>query len=183
MPAIFRISRDPQFDVLDPAELAEYERAKSDGSWSFTGRKFKGDWSPISLKRAGQGVAPDVWFFQNTFAMEDQAAAGLQLFAEQSGDIRMASVDGRRLTFVHVTYALNCLNAARTEWDRSVEPPRIKRYAFHHSRVDWSLFKIPETHQTEILTVQGLAGPREEFKSVYEAEGLTGLVFEELDAW
>lgn len=183
MPAIFRISRDPKFDVLEPADPAEYERAKSDGSWAYTGRKFKGDWSPISLKRAGQGVAPDVWFFRNTLAMEDRAAGPLQLFAEQSGDIRMTSIDGQRLMFVHVTYALNCLDSERTEWDRSVEPPRITRYAFHRSRVDWSFFKIPETHESEILTVQGLAGPRDEFKSVYEAEGLTGLVFEELDAW
>ena len=183
MPAIFRISRDPKCDILEPADLAEYERAKSDGSWAFTGRKYKGDWSPIALKRSGVGQAPDVWFFRNTLAMEDRAARCLGLFVEQSGDIRIATFEGRRLTFMHVTYALNCLDTAKAEWDQSVSPPRIIGYAFHRSRVDWSLFKIPETHETEILTVQGLAGLRDEFKSVYEAEGLTGLAFEELDAW
>ena len=43
-----------------------------------------------------------------------------------------------------------------------------------------SLFKIPELHKSEILTVEGLLAPEDEFKYNVEQKGLKGLIFEQI---
>jgi hypothetical protein len=59
-------------------------------------------------------------------------------------------------------------------------PFMIDKYEFHADRLDYSLFKIPQTMHGEILTVEGIGSPDEEFKPLVEKYGLKGLRFEEL---
>ncbi len=54
-------------------------------------------------------------------------------------------------------------------------PDIIDKYVFHGDRLDYSLFKIPETMGGEILTVEGIASPNDEFKPLVEKHGLKGL--------
>jgi hypothetical protein len=72
----------------------------------------------------------------------------------------------------------NCLSALDEEKSVFGKDGRVKKYVFHRSRFMFSLFTIPETR--ELLCVEGLMVPTDEFKGVVEASHLQGLIFEEL---
>ena len=74
---------------------------------------------------------------------------------------------------------IDCLDKERSEQEPGV-PQMIHKYAFRADRLDYSLFKIPETRHGEILTVEGFASPQDEFKPLVEKHGLKGLRFEKL---
>jgi len=46
--------------------------------------------------------------------------------------------------------------------------------------VQSTIFKIPQTRQSEVLVVEGLKAPEEEFRYTVEKSGLKGLLFTEL---
>ncbi len=86
-------------------------------------------------------------------------------------------------TVLNVTECINCLDREKTEWEYAKGSGKklwIKKYAFHHDRFSSTIFKIPETCMSEILIVEGLRGPEDEFKQTVEAAGLQGLIFEKI---
>ncbi|MEZ6056495.1 MAG: hypothetical protein R3C01_07300 [Planctomycetaceae bacterium] len=183
MPSVYRISKAAGFQSLEPVDEEEYQRKREEGAWAFTGRRYRGEWTPIELRRSGEGASPDIWTFRNTILIEENAIQPLGLYIEQTGNFYAVPFEGRELLAVHVMYAPSCLDVANSTFDDSTNPPSIKEYALHRSRIDWSLFKIPETHETEILTVQGLVADDSEFKSQCEKHRFTGIVFDLLDEW
>ena len=122
---------------------------------------------------------PDIWQLANTLALEDKAAAKVQLCLDQAGQQFQLPFAGRKLIVLNVTYVIDCLNKKKSEYDPDL-PHMIDKYVFHADRLDYSLFKIPQTQHGEILTVEGLASPDDEFKPLVEQHGLKGLRFEEL---
>jgi hypothetical protein len=115
----------------------------------------------------------------NTFVFEDQAAANVQLCLDQAGQQFKLPFEGRKLIVLNVTYVIDCLDKKKSEQEPGV-PQMIHKYVFHADRLDYSLFKIPETRHGQILTVEGLASPNDEFKPLVEKYGLKGLRFEKL---
>jgi hypothetical protein len=85
---------------------------------------------------------------------------------------------------ISVTTCINCIDQERKEWTvgpRMGKRMHSQRYVFHHDRFSESpLFKIPETYRGEVLLVEGLHDPEEEFRYLVEQAGLKGLIFEEL---
>ena len=92
--------------------------------------------------------------------------------------------EGEQFFALNVTECINVLDNESTQWvygQSTGARIRIEQYAFHADRLtETPLFKIPETSRSEILTVEGLKDPDDEFKSRVEKMGLTGLVFEEI---
>jgi hypothetical protein len=88
---------------------------------------------------------------------------------------------------LHVLNATECVNALdedTTEWIYGKTTGTrigIRRYSFYANRLlEGPLFKIPETSATDILTIEGMKDPDDEFKGRVEQLGLTGLRFEEI---
>ena len=83
---------------------------------------------------------------------------------------------------MNVLDCVNCLDEQNTKWvygKTTHSRIRIKEYHFDASRFsESSLFKIPE--KVEIFTTSGLKDPEDEFKGIVEAEGLQGILFEEV---
>lgn len=112
------------------------------------------------------------------------AAAQLEEFLEMSGELLALPHEGDVLKVLNVTECVNALDEQRTTWVRGATSGakiRIERYAFFPERLmEVPLFKIPETAKSEILTVEGMKDPEDEFKFNVESLGLAGLAFEEL---
>lgn len=91
---------------------------------------------------------------------------------------------GDILQVMNVTGCFNVLDEEKTRWvygQSTGKPIRIAKYVFKSSRfTEVPLFKIPETCRGEILTIEGLKDPEDEFKFNVESKGLTGLLFKEL---
>lgn len=87
--------------------------------------------------------------------------------------------EGRKLFLFNTTNVISCLDKKKSVYDHEA-PSLIEKYVFHAKRLNFSLFKIPETAGGEMLTVEGLASPEDEFKPIVEKMGLKGLIFEKI---
>ena len=101
-----------------------------------------------------------------------------------AGELLHLPYVGEIFTLLNITECINCLDQEKTRWSYDVSsniPLFIEEYVFHKNRFsESSLFKIPETSKSEILVVEGLKDPKDEFKYAYETAGLQGLIFEEI---
>jgi hypothetical protein len=83
----------------------------------------------------------------------------------------------QKLTLVNVVEVVNCLDTKKSKSLKDL-PYAIVKYVFHRQRFTFSLFKIPQQRLTHIFCVEGLDDPEYEFKGCVEANGLRGLLFE-----
>jgi hypothetical protein len=180
---VYRVVADVnQYQSLSPTdeEIWATERLTFDGSG-----------------RVKSWTAPEVFVLHPLLAKGDfmHLAPGtivarpraLELLAKQfemAGEILPLQHEGESLGVLNVTECINALDEDRTVWlldggsGRRVFP---KSYVFRSDRfTDAPLFKIPPTCRGELLTVEGLRDPEDEFKTLVEANGLTGLRFVEL---
>ncbi len=101
-----------------------------------------------------------------------------------AGEILPLPFNGHEYGILNITDCVNCLDDVRSEWVLGKDTGkriRIERYVFFPDRFSEStLFKIPETRRGQLLTVEGVADPEQEFKPTVEKLGLTGLKFEPL---
>ena len=99
-----------------------------------------------------------------------------------AGELLPLPYQGQEYTLLNVTECINCLDEEHTEWVYHLGTKiQIAKYVFHPDRFSEStIFKIPQTRRGEILTVEGLKDPEDEFKYVVEKEGLKGIEFEML---
>ena len=115
---------------------------------------------------------------------DELATAQLRSILEMAGELLPLSYGTADLSLVNVLECVNCLDQRKTEWmigKTTGAKIRIIRYHFDKSRLSEStLFKIPETAAGEVLCVQGLKDPKDEFRSQVEAASLKGLIFEPL---
>lgn len=88
--------------------------------------------------------------------------------------------DGSELYVINVLDCVNAMNVKASVFDYydDGERGRILTYAFYPDRyTESSIFKIPETATTQILTYQGLKDPNDEFITAYSQTDLVGLGF------
>lgn len=100
-----------------------------------------------------------------------------------AGELLPLPHEGTEYTLLNVTECINSLHQERTEWHfyETGERGLIAKYAFHPDRfTESTIFKIPEMNSTEILVVEGLHDPEDEFRYAVERAELKGLLFEEL---
>jgi hypothetical protein len=101
-----------------------------------------------------------------------------------AGELLPLPHEGREYTVLNVTECINCLDQDASQWSLNPstgERVRLVRYAFHRDRFSESpIFKIPETCRAEVLVVEGLLDPEDEFRSVVRRAQLRGLIFEQL---
>jgi hypothetical protein len=106
----------------------------------------------------------------------------LRGFFERAGELLPLPFEGAEYTLLNVLHVVDCLDVERTpelvrEGDRyALRPDSIERLRQTTS----VLFKIPETARSEILLVEGLLDPAQEFRAVVERAGLKGLLFYEV---
>ena len=104
------------------------------------------------------------------------AYSTLDNFFEQSGEKLPFVYKGQKFFVFNCTNCLSALDEKNTIY-RSGRTS-IKEYAFIPTRFHFSLFTVPDSH--ELLAVEGLSDPFDEFKGYVEENKLTGLMFEEV---
>lgn len=121
----------------------------------------------------------------SAFACTKKAAEKFMRFWDISAELLPIFLeDGTELFIVNVIDCVNALDAKDTEYDYyedGTRSNRILKYAFHKNRFhESSIFKIPETANTQVLTYTGVKSPEDEFLSAYKESGLMGLIFSPL---
>jgi hypothetical protein len=115
----------------------------------------------------------------------DSVATGeLRDVLEMAGELLPFTHQESPFFLLNVLACVNCLDDEKTKWvtgKTTGAKIRIQEYHFHRERLSEStLFKIPETASGEILCVEGLKDPGDEFKARVEAGNLTGIQFEKI---
>jgi hypothetical protein len=118
------------------------------------------------------------------FVTDSLAADRLRIILEIAGELLPFAHDGSPFFLLNVLECVNCLDDQSTEWVKGKTTGakiRILKYHFDRGRLSEStLFKIPETAASEVLCVEGIKDPEDEFKAQVEASGFKGLMFEKL---
>lgn len=144
------------------------------------------DWSapPVFVYKPLHKKGDFYNFNSSTLITSTKATQVLYPYLERAGELLPLSYDNELFTVLNVTECINCLHQDKTEWVKSKEGKDklwIKNYVFHPDRFSESdIFKIPETCKSEILVVEGLKDPKDEFRHIVESASLQGLVFEEI---
>jgi len=178
---VYRVIPSSDFQRLEMKDEEEFRRKR--GVWRFDGTPIGKKWaSPKVFVPHPSLERPDIW---GTFvgwgalAFEPHVADVVQLFLDQAGEQLPLIHEKRRLTMLNVTYVTDCLDTDASESEPDL-PHIVNKYVFHAHRLDYSLFKIPQTAMGELLTVEGLSAPDDEFKPTVEKHGFKGLIFNKL---
>jgi hypothetical protein len=170
------------------ADLDNYQYVMADDvgavmKFRFDGNPIGKDWEPPATYRANpKKPKPDFWgCFANpaVFAVTQQAAQKVVTFLDQSCETLPLECDGDKLLVCNVSCVVNALDQKRSR-NKEGLPHWIEEYVFHLHRFEYSLFKIPETAMSEILCVEGLVAPEDEFKGAVEKHSLKGLKFKKI---
>lgn len=166
--------------VLDSNEIYEI--------LDFKGLPKEETWAPIEFYIDNPlAKQSDFYSLINSaaFACNKKAIYKLGRFWDLSAELLPIFLEDRtELFIVNIIDCINALNPKDTEYayyEDGTRSNRILKYAFHKNRFhESSIFKIPETANTQILTYAGLKSPEDEFFSAYNESGLTGLIFSPL---
>lgn len=178
MPTVYRVLPD-----LDHFQCITTDDIDTIMAYSFDGTVVGDTWrpplvySPYSNKSAG-----DFWgsFGNNAiFSVTKIAATKIVTFLDQSCETLPIVCEGQTLLLCNVVHVINCLDTTCSHHKAGL-PHWIEKYVFHPRRFEYSLFKIPETAMSEVLCVEGLVAPEDEFKGTVEMLGLKGLRFQKL---
>ena len=178
MPTVYRI-----VPAVDEFQYVLADNSKDLAKYAFDGTPVADKWEPpkcyVPFPTRPEA---DFWgcFLRNDlFAAARHTADIVGTFVDQSCEALPLPLSDRELMIFNVTHVLNCLHTENSQYDPEL-PHIIDVYAFHEARFTHSLFKIPQTRMSEVLCVEGLASPDDEFKGVVKSHGLTGLRFEEI---
>jgi hypothetical protein len=151
--------------------------------YRFDGTPIGNDWEPPAAYRANpKKPKPDIWgcmSFGAVFAVTQKVATAVVGFMDQSCEGLAMECDGELFLICNVTSVVNALDTKKSRHKDGL-PHWIEEYVFHVRRFEYSLFKIPETAVSEILCVEGLGDPEDEFKGTVEKLGLKGVKFEKI---
>jgi hypothetical protein len=179
MVSVYRVVPDvDNYQSLQADDIAAVMEYRLDGT------PIGDAWAPPNVyvfsPKAKKG---DFWgclFCPAAFAVNTDTTILLNNILEQSCEMLPLQVeDHDELLLWNVTCVVNCLNKKASR-HREGLPHWIEEYVFHPHRFDYSLFKIPETSLSEVLCVEGLAAPEDEFKGAVEKHGLKGLKFKKI---
>jgi hypothetical protein len=151
--------------------------------YRYDGTTINDAWKPPSVYRGNpQKPRPDIWgcmSFGAVMAVTLMTATELVKFLDESCECLSLECDGEKFLLCNVTCVVDALDKRKSRHAEGL-PHWIEEYAIHPRRFEYSLFKIPETAVGEILCVEGLAGPDDEFKATVEKRGMKGLKFKKL---
>lgn len=179
MPTVYRVTPDwalfQSLAVVDPQALQPFQ---------FNGEKVKAEWPTPRVRSTNTNLREgDFWgCFGNPslFALSMIRTREIVSFIDQSCEVLPVTFeDERDLAICHVTYVLNCLDVPGSRFSPS-EPKRLEKYVFKPHRFSRSLFRIPQTRESEILCVEDHVARCGEFKGTIETHRLKGLRFEKL---
>jgi len=165
-----------QYFETDEAEFLE-------SLWlSIHGTEIGADWIAPSVyifkpkKREGHFVG---FLGGRVFAITQEvidASPSLRSFFEQSGELLPFTYNKREF---YVFNCLNCIEALDAKnAQMSATGTTVDSYSFVPTRFQFTLFAIPQSN--ELLCVEGMSAPADEFKGYVEQQKLTGLMFEKL---
>ncbi len=178
MPSVYRVT--PDFDRYQYLQADDVAAAMS---YRLDGQRIGAAWTPLAVyiasPKAAKGDFVGCMFFPAAFCVTREAAPHLVTFLDQSCETLPLDVEGEQLFLCNVTCVANCLDKKASRHKAGL-PHWIEEYQFHPHRFEFSLFKIPETATAEVLCVEGLAAPEDEFKGAVEKAGLKGLKFEKI---
>ena len=180
---IYRVRADVEryqhFIVEDPAALAG-------NLLVFDGTPKLEEWKPPAVRLAGpmlkRGCFLGIKGVEGTLVADSAGYMAAGEFLEMAGELLPLPCRSEMFHVLNITECINALDQKLTEWNIEGGVKRsIRRYAFHGRRMSASsLFKIPETAETEILTYERLGNSEEEFKAAVQERNLEGVTFEEL---
>jgi hypothetical protein len=180
---VYRILPDVnRFQSLFPEDGAVWETSLLD----FDGTPKGATWHPPKVFVLQPNLIRGNFFHlcSGAIVADSVASTALLDLLERSGELLAMPYQTEDLQIVNVTECVNVLDEEQTKWvlGRSTgKRIRIEKYAFKQNRfTETALFKIPETSRSEILTIEGLKDPEDEFKFNVESKGLSGLLFQEL---
>jgi hypothetical protein len=178
MLAVYRVIPDfDNYQYLIPDD------ARAAMKYRYDGNAVQNEWDPPSVYRGNpQKAKPDIWgcmSFGAVMAVTLNAATELVTFLDESCEGLPLECDGEKFLVCNVTCVVSALDQKQSQHKEGL-PHWIEEYVFHRHRFEYSLFKIPETAMSEILCVEGLAAPEDEFKGAVEKLGLNGLKFNKI---
>ena len=142
-------------------------------------------WVPPSVyierPKLKKGNFFDFWSTAS-LVVDETTSEKLEPLLELSGELLPLPHENAMYYVLNVTECINALDRQETKWQYEPDTIPIEHYVFHPDRLfcGSSLFKIPETCNYEILTVEGIKDPDDEFKGRVERLKLKGLIFQEL---
>jgi hypothetical protein len=99
-------------------------------------------------------------------------------FLATMGEVLPLSYQGETYGFVNILNCYDCLDTEKSTWLPGFEEILVKDYSFRQDRLpELVLFKIPQTHVSEIL-LHAHTTEKHGFKQIVEANKLTGIDFQ-----
>ncbi len=181
---IFRIL--PEFDVIqsiNPSNETDWD------FFNFEGLPKSDNWRLLEFYVVNPLRKRANFFIMGSGAsmlvMDETASNKLAHFWSKAGELLPIKLEtGETLYILNVVEVANALNIKMTLFDLYEDGTRgriLKPYFYSNRLPESSIFKIPETAKTVILTFSGVFGESDEFYSAYLKSGLTGLEFDLLD--
>jgi hypothetical protein len=118
-------------------------------------------------------------FDWNSVITSPRATAALHSHLIEAGELLPLFYQDDQFAVLNVLQCVDCLDHSLSER----QPGHYTKYVFRSNQlaqVQSTIFKIPQTRQSEVLVVEGLKAPEEEFRYTVEKSGLKGLLFTEL---
>lgn len=186
-----RVQRD-RFQTLELADSAAFYRRFPR---PFQGEPMLGEDSddpfPCRIVHPERPAADCSYLMPGTFVIRLRREWRTNVVAQavcEGCEILDVDVEGERRIAVNprVCNALD-KSASLVKRDADGRVTSITRYAFHPHRIEWNLFRLPETAPHEIYTCSGSVTGRgydpemaidDEFPLGYAADAMTGLEFE-----
>ena len=148
-------------------------------------KKFSG-WKPLDVYAHNPKLKRGNFahLCSGAFVIDAQATDKLRAVLKMAGELLPIEYEDTGLSLFNALECVNCLDGQETKWvlgKTTGTRIRIVEYHFRSDRLsESSIFKIPETAKAEILCIEGMKDPEDEFKAQVEAAGFTGLLFDEL---
>lgn len=148
--------------------------------FEFKGEPMAADWDPPELYvKEPLQPAPDIWGGMKGPLFEERVVDALLPILEPVGELLPVPFEGRMLYALNVTYLPDCLDVEQSEFPAEF-PDLIQTFAFHVTRIEHSIFKIPQKVFSSPFTIQGHLPPEREFMAMIEKHGFKGLHYAEI---
>jgi hypothetical protein len=185
---VFQLKADFNFQSFfpyDPSDPRGEEIVKAD---ILQGRNVSklATWVPppifVYKPELERGNFVHLWGFGG-FAVDGRAHEVLkEILNETSELLPFLPHEGEQFHRLNVLNIVDCLDLEKSKWrekPNGSKSTQIEEYQFDPARIGGpTLFKLPK--QAALLTVIGKHSVPQEFKTLVEREGLTGLKFEEI---